>query len=67
MTEITIRDPAEPANAGYWSIEVVEQGDLLADMNISPDLLPDFDDPEDIREFGEAMIQVGDSVEEMEV
>ncbi|MFC7069500.1 hypothetical protein [Halobaculum lipolyticum] len=52
MTQITISDPSE-VQTGYWTIEVIEGGDLEAEIHLSPDLLPDIDDTAELRCFVE--------------
>ncbi|MFC6785077.1 hypothetical protein ACFQFH_20040 [Halobaculum halobium] len=66
MTQITISDPTE-VQAGYWSAEIVEDGDLIAEAHLSPDTLPDFDDPREFREFLEAMAEGVGAAEHMDL
>ncbi|WP_435062411.1 hypothetical protein [Halobaculum sp. EA56] len=59
MTEITIKDPSEGVTySGYWSIEIVEEGDVVAETHLSPDMLPDIDDTTDLRRFVEEYADV---------
>jgi hypothetical protein len=65
MSKITITDPTE-GTIGYWSIEVVENQDVIADMDLAPEILPGFDDPADLAEYGEALQRASEVIEEVE-
>lgn len=67
MTQITITDPSEgDTYSGYWSIEIVENGEMVADTHLSPDLFPDIDDTSELRYFVEDYAQLLRGFEEAE-
>jgi len=57
MTQITISDPTE-VQTGYWTVEVIEDGEYVAEVHLSPDLLPDIDDTAELRAFVEDYAEV---------
>jgi len=70
MTRFIITDPSEAApNAdgqwsGYWSLNIEENHELLASINLAGAALPDVDDPEELAEvfdeLGEAFRALDD-------
>lgn len=67
---ITITDPTEAAPngdgtwTGYYSVEVEANGKLLADVNVAPEVLPDYDDPQDLRDLGASLQQAAEMWED---
>lgn len=61
--KITISDPTEPDVAGYWTVHVEEDNELMAEMHAAPDLLADLDDADALRELAEGLEQAADAME----
>ena len=56
--EITIKGPSEGCvSTGYYTVEVVINGEIWIDADLAPDLFPDIEDPDAIRRFGEELKQ----------
>jgi hypothetical protein len=67
MSKITISDPSEGTTySGYYSIEVIEHGDVVAEAHIAPSQLPSVDGPEELAELGEVIQQTALQLEEIE-
>ena len=67
MTQITISDPSEgDTYSGYWSIEIVEDAEVVVDCHLSPDVLPDIDNTAELRAFAEEYTEILRGFEEAE-
>lgn len=67
MTEITLNTPDEGSTmTGYYTLKIAEYGDIVAEMHFSPEMVPELEDPSDLRELGEALERVADVAEETE-
>jgi hypothetical protein len=67
MTQINISEPSEPnAESGYYRIEVIEHGELIADIDIAASHVPEVEEPSDLYEIGGAMQQVAEQLEGVE-
>lgn len=64
MTKIHYSDPSDGCTySGYHSIEVeTNNGEVLAEYHLAPELMPDLSDPSDFREIGETIVQVADAL-----
>lgn len=58
MSKIVISDPSEGTTwSGYWSIVIEDDGEVMADLNLAPELVPDINDPDELAELGETIRQ----------
>ena len=67
---LTITDTTEPAPngdgtwTGYYSVEIEAYGELLADVNVAPEVLPDFEEPQDLRDLAASLQQAAEMWED---
>ncbi len=63
MTKIVYSDPDEgTAFSGYHSVELLENGNLVAEHHLAPETVPDISDPSELARVGKVIQNVAEKL-----
>jgi hypothetical protein len=63
--ELRITDPTEPGYAGYWTVRVHQDGDLLLEANVATTALEGAG-PDDLDDLAEQLRELADVYEKLD-
>jgi hypothetical protein len=63
--ELRVTDPTEPGYAGYWTVRVHQDADLLAEANVATTLLEGAG-PDDLGDLSETLRELADMYEQLD-